>query len=126
MPPRASARHLLRDDSLEVLLEPDDVDRVELRAGDRDRDLAAIGPVDLERRRPGEEEDRPGSSVGVALTVTRSFRPSVTAPAGSGYVLPKTSRTRNGTEERTVTLPFASATSTRTRATGDGPSSAPA
>ena len=52
------ARHLLRDDTLEVLLEPDDVDRVELLARHRDGDLAAVGPVDLERRRTRQEEER--------------------------------------------------------------------
>ena len=55
---RPCARHLLRDDALEVGLETEDVDRVELLPRHRDGDLTAVRPVELERRRTGQEEDR--------------------------------------------------------------------
>ncbi len=74
---------------------------------------------------PGRKTIGPVSGLGTPFTVTSSFGPSFTAPAPSAYVLPKTSRTRNGSFEETVTAPFASATSTRTRATGAGESAVP-
>ena len=78
------ARHLLRHDALEVLLEPDDVDGVQLLTRDADLDLAAVGTVELERFVPGRKRIGPASSVGAPFTVTHSFGPSTSSPAGSG------------------------------------------
>ena len=55
------ARHLLRDDAREVLLESEAVDHTQLLTGDADLDLAPVGTVTVERERraAGKEEDRP-------------------------------------------------------------------
>ena len=73
------ARHLLRHDAARYCSSADDVDRVSFWPGDGDLELAAVGAAELERRVPGRKRIGPASSVGVPLTVTRSFGPSATA-----------------------------------------------
>ena len=80
---RPLARHLARHDPGEVLLHADDVDRVQPPAADGHLELTAIRRAELERRRPGQEDDRAGQVGGRAVDVTRSFGPSATEPAGS-------------------------------------------
>ena len=58
------------------------------------------------------------NGVGTPFRTTSSSGPSSSDPAGCAWILPKTSRIRNGALEETVSPGRASASSTRTCATG--------